>query len=125
MFNSLTLNTRIAAAAFGALAIGATAFSVPAAAAPLPLFPFFLPQIEAAPPPVQAVPQDDEDRTVELPAHLHRTNATEPIGSRVSPGCLRRTTEDVSDLYSRVGAGTKLIVLPMTYRRADLGRAIR
>ena len=56
MFNSFRLNTRLAAAAFGALAIGATAFSSPAAAAPLPLFPFFLPQFEAAPPPVQARP---------------------------------------------------------------------
>jgi len=70
MFNSFRLNTRSAAVAFGALVIGATAFSAPAAAAPLPLFPFFLPQIETAPPPVQAVPQDDEDRAVELPARL-------------------------------------------------------
>jgi hypothetical protein len=31
----------------------------------------------------------------------------------------------VSDLYSRVSIGTKVIVLPMTDRRADLGRTIR
>ena len=227
MFNSFDLNTRFAAAVFGALAIGATAFSAPATAAPLPLFPFFLPQIEAAPPPVQAVPRDEEDRSVELPARLrrqvvsyasreapgtviidtpntylylvlgngqamrygigigrdgftwsgtqtitrkaewpawtpppemiarqpylprhmaggpgnplgaramylggtiyriHGTNAPETIGTRVSSGCLRLTNEDVSDLYSRVSVGTKVIVLPMTDRRADLGRTIR
>jgi hypothetical protein len=78
MFNSLKLNTRFAAAAFGALAIGATAFSAPAAAAPLPLFPFFLPQIEAAPPPVAAAPQDEEDRSVELPARLRRQVVSYP-----------------------------------------------
>ena len=59
MFNSFKLNSRLAAAVFGALAIGATAFSAPAAAAQLPLFPFFLPpQTEAAPPPVQAAPPE-------------------------------------------------------------------
>jgi lipoprotein-anchoring transpeptidase ErfK/SrfK len=226
MFNSFSLTTRIAAAAFGALAIGATAFSVPAAAAPLPLFPFFLPQIEAAPPPVAAAPQE-EDRSFELPARLrrqvvnyytreapgtiiidtpntylylvlgngqamrygigigrdgftwsgtqtitrkaewpawtpppqmiarqpylprhmaggpgnplgaramylggtiyriHGTNDPSTIGSRVSSGCLRLTNEDVKDLYSRVSVGTKVIVLPMTDRRADLGGTIR
>jgi lipoprotein-anchoring transpeptidase ErfK/SrfK len=225
--SSFKLNGRIAAAAFGALAIGATAFSAPASAAPLPLFPFFMtPPTEAAPPPVQAAP-DDEDRAFELPARLrrqvvnyssreapgtiiidtpntylylvlgngqamrygigigrdgftwsgtqtitrkaewpawtpppemiarqpylprhmaggpgnplgaramylggtiyriHGTNAPETIGTRVSSGCLRLTNEDVKDLYSRVGVGTKVIVLPMTDRRADLGQTIR
>ena len=42
MFNSFRMNTGLAAAAFGALAIGAIAFSTSAAAAPLPLFPFFM-----------------------------------------------------------------------------------
>ena len=219
--------TRLAAAAFGVLAIGATAFSTPATAAPLPLFPFFLPPpMVAAPPPVAAAPQD-EDRAVEMPARLrrqvvnyytreapgtiiidtpntylylvlgngqamrygigigrdgftwsgtqtitrkaewpawtpppemiarqpylprfmaggpgnplgaramylggtiyriHGTNAPETIGTRVSSGCLRLTNQDVSDLYSRVSVGTKVIVLPMTDRRADLGRTIR
>ena len=219
--------TRLAAAAFGVLAIGATAFSTPATAAPLPLFPFFLPPpIQAAPPPVAAAPQD-EDQAFELPARLrrqvvsyptreapgtviidtpntylylvlgngqamrygigigrdgftwsgtqtitrkaewpawtpppemiarqpylprhmaggpgnplgaramylggtiyriHGTNAPETIGTRVSSGCLRLTNEDVKDLYSRVSVGTKVIVLPMTDRRADLGRTIR
>lgn len=49
---------------------------------------------------------------------IHGTNAPETIGTRVSSGCLRLTNEDVSDLYSRVSVGTKVIVLPMTDRRA-------
>jgi lipoprotein-anchoring transpeptidase ErfK/SrfK len=227
MSNSFRLNTRLAAAALGVLAIGATAFTSPAAAAPLPLFPFFMaPPTEAAPPPVAAAPEE-EDRTFQLPARLrrqvvnystpeapgtiiidtpntylylvlgngramrygigigrdgftwsgvqtitrkaewpawtpppqmivrqpylprhmaggpgnplgaramylgdtiyriHGTNAPETIGTRVSSGCLRLTNEDVKDLYSRVSVGTKVIVLPMTDRRADLGRTIR
>jgi lipoprotein-anchoring transpeptidase ErfK/SrfK len=54
---------------------------------------------------------------------IHGTNAPETIGTHVSSGCIRLTNEDVSDLYSRVNVGTKVIVLPMTERRADLGRA--
>jgi lipoprotein-anchoring transpeptidase ErfK/SrfK len=49
---------------------------------------------------------------------IHGTNAPETIGTRVSSGCLRLTNEDVTDLYSRVSVGTKVIVLPMD-RRAD------
>ena len=56
---------------------------------------------------------------------IHGTNAPETIGTRVSSGCLRLTNEDVKDLYSRVTVGTKVIVLPMTDRRADLGTTIR
>ena len=56
---------------------------------------------------------------------IHGTNAPETIGTRVSSGCLRLTNADVIDLYSRVSVGTKVIVLPMTDRRADLGNAIR
>ncbi|UGY16566.1 L,D-transpeptidase [Bradyrhizobium septentrionale] len=229
MFNSIKLNARLAAAAFGALAIGTVAFSNSAAAAPLPMFPFILtPPTEAVQPPVQSMPQaQEEGRSVELPARLrrqvvtyptreapgtiiidtpntylylvlgngqamrygigigrdgftwsgtqtitkksewpdwtpppemiarqpylprhmaggpgnplgaramylggtiyriHGTNAPETIGTRVSSGCLRLTNQDVSDLYSRVNVGTKVIVLPMTDRRADLGSAIR
>jgi lipoprotein-anchoring transpeptidase ErfK/SrfK len=228
MFNSFRLNARLAVAAFGALAIGTVAFSASAAAAPLPLFPFFMtPPTEAAPPPVQAAPSQDEGAVIEMPARLkrqivsyatreapgtviidtpntylyyvlgrgqairygigvgrdgftwsgtqtitkkaewpdwtppaemiarqpylprqmaggpgnplgaramylggtiyriHGTNAPETIGTHVSSGCLRLTNEDVSDLYSRVTIGTKVIVLPMTDRRADLGTAIR
>ena len=228
MFNSIRVNARVAAAAFGALALGTVAFSASAAAAPLPIFPFILtPPTEAAPP-VQSMPQvQDEDRSAGLPARLkrqivsyptreapgtviidtphtylyyvlgggqairygigvgregftwsgtqtitkkaewpdwtpppemiarqpylprhmaggpgnplgaramylggtvyriHGTNAPETIGTHVSSGCLRLTNEDVADLYSRVNVGTKVIVLPMTDRRADLGSAIR
>jgi lipoprotein-anchoring transpeptidase ErfK/SrfK len=49
---------------------------------------------------------------------IHGTNAPQTIGTRVSSGCIRLTNEDVSDLYSRVNVGTKVIVLPMD-RRAD------
>ncbi|WP_342712454.1 L,D-transpeptidase [Bradyrhizobium sp. B124] len=229
MFNSIKLNARLAAAAFGALAIGTVAFSGSAAAAPLPMFPFILtPPTEAVQPPVQSMPQaQEEDRSVELPARLrrqvvayptreapgtviidtphtylylvlgngqamrygigvgrdgftwsgtqtitkkaewpdwtpppemiarqpylprhmaggpgnplgaramylggtvyriHGTNAPETIGTHVSSGCLRLTNGDVTDLYSRVNVGTKVIVLPMTDRRADLGSAVR
>ncbi len=226
--NSRSLNCRLAAAAFSALAIGSVAFSAAATAAPLPLFPFILtPPTEAAPPPVQMAPSPDEDRSVELPARLkrqivsyptreapgtviidtphtylyyvlgggqairygigvgrdgftwsgtqtitkkaewpdwtpppemiarqpylprhmaggpgnplgaramylggtvyriHGTNAPETIGTHVSSGCLRLTNQDVTDLYSRVNVGTKVIVLPMPDRRADLGTTIR
>jgi lipoprotein-anchoring transpeptidase ErfK/SrfK len=229
MFNSIKLNSRLAAAAFGALAIGTVAFSNSAAAAPLPMFPFILtPPTEAVQPPVQSMPQaQEEGRSVELPARLrrqvvayptreapgtiiidtphtylylvlgggqairygigvgregftwsgtqtitkkaewpdwtpppemiarqpylprqmaggpgnplgaramylggtvyriHGTNAPETIGTHVSSGCLRLTNADVTDLYSRVSVGTKVIVLPMTDRRADLGSAVR
>ncbi|MGF6306920.1 lipoprotein-anchoring transpeptidase ErfK/SrfK [Bradyrhizobium sp. i1.8.4] len=229
MFNSIKLNARLAAAAFGALAIGTVAFSNSAAAAPLPMFPFILtPPTEAVQPPAQSMPQaQEEDRSVELPARLrrqvvayptreapgtiiidtphtylylvlgggqairygigvgrdgftwsgtqtitkkaewpdwtpppemiarqpylprqmaggpgnplgaramylggtiyriHGTNAPETIGTHVSSGCLRLTNADVTDLYSRVSVGTKVIVLPMTDRRADLGSAVR
>jgi lipoprotein-anchoring transpeptidase ErfK/SrfK len=56
---------------------------------------------------------------------IHGTNAPGTIGTHVSSGCLRLTTEDVTDLYSRVSVGTKVIVLPMRDRRADLGTTIR
>jgi lipoprotein-anchoring transpeptidase ErfK/SrfK len=49
---------------------------------------------------------------------IHGTNAPETIGTHVSSGCIRLTNQDVTDLYSRVNVGTKVIVLPMD-RRAD------
>ena len=49
---------------------------------------------------------------------IHGTNAPETIGTRISSGCIRLTNQDVTDLYSRVNVGTKVIVLPMD-RRAD------
>jgi lipoprotein-anchoring transpeptidase ErfK/SrfK len=227
MFNSFRQKIRFAVATLGAIAMGAASYSAPATAAPLPLFPFFLPQpqLEAAPP--VAVAPREEGEHFELPARLrrqvvnyysreapgtiiidtpntylylvmgngqamrygigvgregftwsgtqhivkkaewpdwtpppemiarqpylprhmaggpgnplgaramylggtiyriHGTNAPHTIGTRVSSGCLRLTNEDVTDLYSRVNVGTKVIVLPMTDRRADLGRTIR
>ena len=228
MFNSFRLNTRFAAAAFGALVIGTAAFSASATAAPLQLFPFFMtPPAEAAPPPIASAPSQDEGSAMQLPARLkrqivhyatreapgtiiidtpntylylvlgggqairygigvgrdgftwsgtqtitkkaewpdwtpppemiarqpylprhmaggpgnplgaramylggtvyriHGTNAPETIGTHISSGCLRLTNEDVTDLYSRVRVGTRVIVLPMTHHRADLGRNIR
>ncbi|MBU6462039.1 MAG: L,D-transpeptidase [Bradyrhizobium sp.] len=44
---------------------------------------------------------------------IHGTNAPETIGTHVSSGCIRLTNKDVSDLYTRVNIGTKVIVLPM------------
>jgi lipoprotein-anchoring transpeptidase ErfK/SrfK len=49
---------------------------------------------------------------------IHGTNAPQTIGTRVSSGCIRLTNPDVSDLYSRVSVGSKVIVLPMD-RRAE------
>jgi lipoprotein-anchoring transpeptidase ErfK/SrfK len=49
---------------------------------------------------------------------IHGTNAPETIGQRVSSGCIRMTNEDVTDLYSRVKLGTRVVVLPMTGRSA-------
>src|SRR5437867_8567144 len=49
---------------------------------------------------------------------IHGTNDPSTIGGHVSSGCIRLTNEDVIDLYSRVGIGTKVIVLPMHERRA-------
>jgi lipoprotein-anchoring transpeptidase ErfK/SrfK len=38
----------------------------------------------------------------------------------VSSGCIRLTNQDVTDLYSRVNIGTKVIVLPMQGRSAAM-----
>ena len=221
MFNLdiLKLTTRRAAVALGVLAVGVTAFSGSASAAPVQLFPFFMsPPVQAQPAP--QMQREDEGDTVQMPARLkrqivsyatreapgtiiidtpntylyyvlgngqairygigvgrdgftwsgvqritrkaewpawtpppemiarqpylprhmaggpgnplgaramylggtiyriHGTNMPETIGTHVSSGCLRLTNEDVTDLYSRVGVGTKVIVLPMD-RRAD------
>jgi lipoprotein-anchoring transpeptidase ErfK/SrfK len=54
---------------------------------------------------------------------IHGTNAPSTIGGRVSSGCIRMTNEDVTDLYSRVNLGTKVVVLPMMDRRAAAAMA--
>jgi lipoprotein-anchoring transpeptidase ErfK/SrfK len=43
---------------------------------------------------------------------IHGTNKPETIGKRVSSGCIRLTNDDITDLYSRVKMGAKVIVLP-------------
>ena len=43
---------------------------------------------------------------------IHGTNQPSTIGTFVSSGCIRLTNEDVSDLYSRVSVGTRVVVLP-------------
>ena len=42
---------------------------------------------------------------------IHGTNQPWTIGRNVSSGCIRMRNEDVTDLYSRVPVGTKVIVL--------------
>jgi lipoprotein-anchoring transpeptidase ErfK/SrfK len=43
---------------------------------------------------------------------IHGTNDPTTIGKFVSSGCIRLTNEDVSDLFSRVNVGTRVVVLP-------------
>jgi lipoprotein-anchoring transpeptidase ErfK/SrfK len=42
---------------------------------------------------------------------IHGTNEPESIGHDVSAGCIRMRNEDVTDLYDRTPAGTKVVVL--------------
>jgi lipoprotein-anchoring transpeptidase ErfK/SrfK len=50
---------------------------------------------------------------------IHGTNDPSTIGKFVSSGCIRLTNEDVSDLFSRVDVGTKVVVLPKTSPRFE------
>lgn len=43
---------------------------------------------------------------------LHGTNDPSSIGQDVSSGCVRLLNQDVIDLYQRVPAGSKVVVLP-------------
>jgi lipoprotein-anchoring transpeptidase ErfK/SrfK len=43
---------------------------------------------------------------------IHGTNQPSTIGTYVSSGCIRLTNEDISDLYTRVNVGTRVVVLP-------------
>jgi L,D-transpeptidase catalytic domain len=45
---------------------------------------------------------------------IHGTNQPSTIGTFVSSGCIRLTNDDVSDLYSRVQVGTRVVVMPGT-----------
>src|SRR6476646_3793142 len=53
---------------------------------------------------------------------IHGTNAPSTIGQRVSSGCIRLTNEDVSDLFSRVTVGTKVVVINHDYRAEQPAR---
>jgi lipoprotein-anchoring transpeptidase ErfK/SrfK len=103
MLNSFKLNTRRAAVALGALAVGVVAFSASATAAPLQLFPFFMtPPVQAAPQ-LQAPPQVDEDGVaVELPARLKRQVVS--YSSREAPGTVIIDTPNTY-LYLVMGNG--------------------
>ncbi|ABD89551.1 L,D-transpeptidase [Rhodopseudomonas palustris] len=50
---------------------------------------------------------------------IHGTNDPSTIGKFVSSGCIRLTNEDVTDLFGRVGVGTKVVVLPKAERRYE------
>ena len=43
---------------------------------------------------------------------LHGTNEPWSIGKAVSSGCIRLLNQDVVDLYDRVPAGTRIVVIP-------------
>jgi lipoprotein-anchoring transpeptidase ErfK/SrfK/transposase-like protein len=43
---------------------------------------------------------------------IHGTNQPSTIGTFVSSGCIRLTNEDITDLYTRVKVGTRVVVLP-------------
>jgi lipoprotein-anchoring transpeptidase ErfK/SrfK len=43
---------------------------------------------------------------------IHGTNDPSTIGKFVSSGCIRLSNEDVTDLFSRVDIGTRVVVLP-------------
>jgi lipoprotein-anchoring transpeptidase ErfK/SrfK len=51
---------------------------------------------------------------------IHGTNDPTTIGKHVSSGCIRLQNADVIDLFSRVGIGTKVVVLPNDQGRAPL-----
>ena len=43
---------------------------------------------------------------------IHGTNQPSTIGKFVSSGCIRMLNDDAEDLYSRVKAGTRVVVSP-------------
>ncbi len=55
---------------------------------------------------------------------IHGTNAPHTIGQRVSSGCIRLTNDDITDLYSRVNVGTRVVVLPQSGRHAGSARRV-
>ncbi len=55
---------------------------------------------------------------------IHGTNDPSTIGKFVSSGCIRLTNEDVSDLFSRVSVGTKVVVLPKNASHLEARAAV-
>jgi lipoprotein-anchoring transpeptidase ErfK/SrfK len=53
---------------------------------------------------------------------IHGTNDPSTIGKFVSSGCIRLTNDDVSDLFSRVDVGTKVVVLPKNSQHFEAQR---
>jgi lipoprotein-anchoring transpeptidase ErfK/SrfK len=53
---------------------------------------------------------------------IHGTNDPSTIGKHVSSGCIRLRNEDVSDLYERIGVGTKVVVLPNGSRSVSVAK---
>jgi lipoprotein-anchoring transpeptidase ErfK/SrfK len=51
---------------------------------------------------------------------IHGTNDPTTIGKHVSSGCIRLRNADVEDLYTRVGVGTKVVVLPNSEQAASI-----
>ena len=43
---------------------------------------------------------------------IHGTNQPSTIGTNVSSGCIRLVNDDITDLYSRIKVGTRVVVLP-------------
>ncbi len=104
MFNldGFKLNSRRAAIALGALAVGVSAFSASAGAGPLPLFPFVMaPPGQTAPQP-QAAPYRDEGAVAELPARLKRQVVI--YATREAPGTIIIDTPNTY-LYLVLGNG--------------------
>ena len=99
--NTLKLNSRRAAVALSALAIG-IAFSGSAAAAPLPLFPFVMSPPTQSAPPVQAAPSEDEGTVAQLPARLKRQIVS--YATREAPGTIIIDTPNTY-LYYVLGGG--------------------
>jgi hypothetical protein len=51
---------------------------------------------------------------------IHGTNDPSSIGKHMSSGCIRLLNADIIDLYSRVGLGAKVVVLPNSERQASV-----
>ena len=56
---------------------------------------------------------------------IHGTNNPSSIGKHVSSGCIRMTNDNAVDLYNRVKAGAKVIVLPQNRPITRQARAER